>query len=280
MTLSSNVNSIKDFGVPNKIAQFKTKLGKTIQLQGEWEVGVSEIFYTKSWYNIINTHIISLFDEMGKTYEMPNNMNEEMFTISNGYYETAQKLIGEINKILNLFTDIKPPKILYNELNNCATIQAGKIENSVNIYPFLGEEIENILGLRNRSLKSFLYTNTQRNEDLSDYIFRGGDMYRKESFKAFHPVEITGGHHSLYLYTDIVYPTLVGDSFSQLLRVVEVPRKCKFNETAHLIYDRIQYMPVMLNNFETIEISIKDDTDNLVPFMCGRSTVILHFKKL
>ena len=128
-------------------------------------------------------------------------------------------------------------------------------------------------------MKTFLYHEAE-NASPAEYVFRNTQLYERDKFVAFHPVEITGGYHSLYFYTDIVSPSLVGDSFSQLLRVIEVPRKHKFGETVHLNYDRPQYIPVMLNNFETIEVSIRDDTDNLIPFQFGRCTAVLHFKKV
>ena len=279
MTLSSNVDSVKFFGKTNKISEFKTKLGRTICLDGNWCVGVAGISYTKSWYNVINSHQISLFDEMGEIYLTNDNITDD-FTISKGFYESPSKLVNAINGVLSKFTTIKAPKISYNDINNCVRLEPGIVNDAIRLYPNLGNEIENILGLKNRLLSTMVYSHQKHENAIAEHVFKGDDIYRKDVFNAFHPVEISGGFHSLYLYTDIVYPSLVGDSFSQLLRVIEVPRKHKFGETVHLNYDRPYYMPVMLNNFETIEISIKDDTDNLIPFMFGRCTIILHFKKL
>ena len=279
LTLSSNVDSFKVFGLANKISEFKTKLGRNIDLDSNWSVGLAEITYTKSWYNILESHKVSLFDELGKIYTATNDIDDDKFTISSGFYETTQKLINEINRILGSFTSIKAPKLHYNEINNCVTVEAGKIEKAIKIYPYFGTEIEDILGLRDRDIKRTYYNHISNESGIAEYVFKGDDIYRQDKFRAFHPVEINGGYHSLYLYTDIVYPSLVGDSFAQLLRVIEVPRKYKFGDTVHLNYDRPHYMPVMLNNFETIEISIKDDTNSLIPFMFGRCTVVLHFKK-
>jgi len=36
----------------------------------------------------------------------------------------------------------------------------------------------------------------------------------------------------------------------------------------------------MFNEFETIEISIKDDEGQVIPFKSGRIILTLHFKKL
>ena len=50
VTLPSN-SSIEYFN-DKKISNFVTKLPKTIQLDGEWEVGIAEIDYPDTWYNI------------------------------------------------------------------------------------------------------------------------------------------------------------------------------------------------------------------------------------
>ena len=36
----------------NKTSNFVTKLSRTLQLDGEWEVGLAEIVYPHTWYNI------------------------------------------------------------------------------------------------------------------------------------------------------------------------------------------------------------------------------------
>ena len=36
----------------NKTSEFTVKLIKSIDLEGPWEVGVAEIQYPNSWYNI------------------------------------------------------------------------------------------------------------------------------------------------------------------------------------------------------------------------------------
>ena len=37
----------------NKTSNFLTKLPRTLQLDGEWEVGPAEIDYPHTWYNIL-----------------------------------------------------------------------------------------------------------------------------------------------------------------------------------------------------------------------------------
>lgn len=273
ITLVSNV-SIDTHD--NKIAKFRTKLSRTVTLDGVWCVGLSEITYTKSWYNVLNSVPIVLYDEMGNDY-IPNEEIKNDFTLLAGYYETSQKLIGELNKIFDKFNYMTPPKLEYNEINNKVTLHAGKAKE-LNVYPYLGDEIEDLLGLKNRNFNKNIYS-TDVNTDV-DHVFKEKESYTSTSITGYHPVEITAGYQSLYLYSDIVYPSLIGDTCAPILRLIEVPRKYKFGDTVHLKYDKPHYRQLLCNNFETIELALYDDSGNLVPFKFGKIAVTLHFKKL
>ena len=50
VTLPSN--STMQYFPDNKISNFVTKLSRTLQLDGEWEVGLAEIDYPYTWHNI------------------------------------------------------------------------------------------------------------------------------------------------------------------------------------------------------------------------------------
>jgi len=265
------VNNVKTFN--NTMSDFKTRLGKTVVLTGQWYVGISEITYTKSWYNVLNDYTITLFDEMGNIYGDTNIINGNPHILKAGYYETPKKLIDELNNLFSSFEKIKaPPKLIYNDINNFLTLNVGYVEDGIKCFPDLGEELENLLGLRNRKKNTNYYEITN---SMANIVFNG--IENKDKIQAYHPVEISAGLHSMYMYSDVVYPSLVGDTFAPLLRVIEIPRKHKFGETIHITYQSPQYRPVRLNEFETIEISIKDDSGIEIPFKFGRVTVTLHF---
>ena len=273
ITLASNVAN-----EGNKISNFRTNLARIISFEEGWVVGLTEITYTKSWYNVLQSIPITLIDEIGNVYKPTSKNIHEDFIIHAGYYDTPQKLVSEINKILLKFNQIIPPKIEYNELNNCVTVKAGKIEQTIKVYPNLGEELENILGLKNRNLKNDIYsTNITSNED---FLFKDYEIFNNDVLKAYHPVEISAGYQTLYLYSDIVYPSLIGDTCAPILRLIEIPRRYKFGDTVHINYDRPHYRSLLLNEFETIEMSLYDDSGKLVPFKFGRLAMTLHFKKL
>ncbi|GFY67971.1 uncharacterized protein TNIN_431361 [Trichonephila inaurata madagascariensis] len=54
ITLPSD--SSMHFFPENKISHFKTRLPSPVYLNGEWEVGLSEIIYPQSWLNVNGTN--------------------------------------------------------------------------------------------------------------------------------------------------------------------------------------------------------------------------------
>jgi len=279
ITLSSNV--ITKENPSNSLSEYITILNQRLKLEGKWVVGISEISYTKSWYNILETHPINFYDEFGNKYE-PKIFKEDNetvydFNINSGYYESEQVLIDSINLELRKIKFLKAPQIVYNKINNKIFIIPGSMENSVKLYPSFGEEINSLLGITRRDIDNLFYK-TNNDFEFTKYEFKR--IAKNKINEAFHPIEITRGYHSLYVYSNIVYPSYVGNTCSQILRVVEVPNNIKFGEQCVIRYENPQYRPVILSEINSIEIVIKDDSDNLIPFKFGRVRIDLHLKKL
>lgn len=63
ITLPSNVSSINEKN--NTASNYKTKLAMDLILDGNWEIGLSEISYTYSWDNATENYTIYLIDDNG-----------------------------------------------------------------------------------------------------------------------------------------------------------------------------------------------------------------------
>ena len=97
------------------------------------------------------------------------------------------------------------------------------------------------------------------------------------SFPAETVVDLRRGFESLYVYSGIVEPRIVGDKIAPLLRIVPITGRHGAMVTAS--FDHVQYIPVLSREFGTIETEIRDDTGRLVPFGCGKVTVTMHFRR-
>ena len=88
VTLSSN--SSMQYFPENKTSNFVTKLPRTLQLDGEWEVGLAEIDYLHTWYNIHE-------EKNAVEIYVPDQWIHEI-SIQHRYYEKVQDVIHALFK--------------------------------------------------------------------------------------------------------------------------------------------------------------------------------------
>ena len=90
-------------------------------------------------------------------------------------------------------------------------------------------------------------------------------------------VDLWRGFESLYVYSSIVEPRIVGDKIAPLLR--KVPITGSHGEMVTARFDHVQYIPVLSREFGCVETEISDDTGRPVPFERGKVTATLHFRR-
>ena len=90
-------------------------------------------------------------------------------------------------------------------------------------------------------------------------------------------VDLRRSFESLYVYSSIVKPRIVGDKIAPLLRIVL--KTGKHGEMMTARFDHVQYIPVQSREFGSVETGIRDDTGRPVPFERGKVTVTLHFRR-
>ncbi|GFT35622.1 uncharacterized protein TNCV_1289471 [Trichonephila clavipes] len=79
-----------------------------------------------------------------------------------------------------------------------------------------------------------------------------------------------------YVYSDIVQPVVVGHVEAPLLRVVRISGDD--GDAVSAQYDRPHYVPVIRQSLHTIEIEIRLNSGDLLPFERGKVIVVLHFR--
>ncbi len=307
ITLPSNVKStVKNEN--NTISNYKTILNRRLNFNRDesWTVGLAEISYTKSWFNVRHKQEISFFNKYGEDIEKskakPMDIigeklveNESLYVLENlpkiyskcGHYSEIEILVEELNSQLNkLFGYIRVlPGLKYDKLNHYVTIIPGRHEDMLCL-PDFGFEIENILGFidkKGRTIREKLKMHRKMDGDIayareeSDEILE--EFLSKNIIRGYRPVELNAGCNSLYVYSNIVEHSFVGDAYAQLLRCVEVPTDKGFGELVTIIYDVPHLIPLQTNSFDTIELDIKDDTGARIPFEFGRVSAKLIFKR-
>ena len=247
LTLPSN-SSMK-FYPNNTVQKFTTRLENQISLNGEWEVGLFELEYKRSWYTISPEGGRFLF-----SYVIGNIQHVERLTISGGYYSTIDRLLNRINgEIIKVLSGKR-------EKEHWCMLRIDEISRKIDIslqrgdYFNFGEELSLILGI------------TERVNAVDGNVHFVGqeicDLDRKVS--------------SLYVYCDILEHVPIGDVKAPLLRAVGTSGK--HGEVVRRIFDKTLYVPVQKKNFDSIELDIRTDTGQPVPFESGKCIATLHFR--
>ena len=103
-------------------------------------------------------------------------------------------------------------------------------------------------------------------------------QFAEGTYEGVHVVDVNQGFCSLYVYCNIIEPRPVGDSEVQLLHIV--PIEGKSGQMITKTCKQIQYLPLLQKHLRTIEINIRKDTGENVPFGLGKLVITLHFRKL
>lgn len=282
ITLPSNV---KNNFFDNTVANFKTKLAQRIELKGSWVVGLASISYTNSWYNLTLKGNVDI-----RYFKGDAKMLGKSAIIYPGRYDNIDDLIGMIkfrfSQFSTEFPEITIPSIDYEKKSKIVSIKLGLFNNRY-VYPEFSENICKMLGFNKKIFdaevgKQLLSYSEELNLQpaVSRPNWNPPVKPRDTKMHANKPYSLSIDFHSLYVYCDIVKHSFVGDSLSPLLRFVEIPPNYAYNEQVVCTYPDTHYIPLLTNEFESIEIAIRNDSGNLMPFEGGRSIVVLHFRKL
>jgi len=240
----------------NTVTRYTTRLENAIALTGDWEVGLVEIQYQHTWFNLERGEgrvtYTQAADVRGKLTHLQNSMR-----LTAGYYDSATDLVQMINDLikdnadkfeLSAFTKFKYNPIT-KRLN--ANIHKG---TSINFSPALCSMLG--LGIRQNPII---------NTDEEQWQWRAANA-----------CDINRGFSSIYVYCNVLEHIPIGDTKAPLLRIVHLSGKS--GDNVHKIYEKPLYVPLQQKSFDSIEIDIRSDTGNPIPFEYGKVIVTLHFR--
>jgi hypothetical protein len=252
LTLPSN--SSQQFYPENTLTHFTTQLAHAVDLEGQWEVGLVEIQYPHTWHNMKDGWI-----------RIKSNSDLITLKLPTGQYDTPEQLIGGLNQMIEqrqTYAVKTYETVIHTEIStlNLATAEFfyHNVTKRASVKISKGSWIE----LSPTLMKMLGMTHTHLTEGYHE---------------AAHVVDVDQGFHSLYIYCSVVEARPVGDSEVPLLRIV--PIEGKSGQMITKTYENIQYIPVLCKHFRTIEVDIKKDTGERVPFELGKVVVTLHFRK-
>jgi hypothetical protein len=267
IVLPSNVNCPTNTG-KNKTSHYKTCLPSPIDVKKEeWEVALVQINYPFSWHNVslIANEIVF------KHYDKTRNEKEKIVSFPSNYYKTKEHILHEIELIKpNWFRG----SFRINErTNKCEIIVSPFTEMSIS------KPLAALLGFGNRS--NFKNSSMDRETILKrrpeTVLAKDHDEARTLLFSARHGADMRGSMCNMYIYSNIVENTLLGNIFAPLLRLVAIDSE--HGSYVSKVYNDPHYMKLQTGFIQEIEIKICDELGDLTRFEWGKIVIHLKFKR-
>jgi len=249
LTLPSN--SSVDYYPENTVARFTTKLPNNIDLDGEWEVSLSEISVPSRVYNVIEglcNYDIYLSDMFARRINPTPGQNRrirELIVVSHRAQKEQIPIQNQDALLLEFSYDSIAGKVKMTYLA-CAPRRV-QVEFSQNLARLLGYSAE--------------FRCTNRHSRVSKLV-----------------PDLRGRIHSVYVYCDILEHVQVGNTKAPLFRIVNTD--VKSIGYIHRVFNPLLYVPLQKKTFNTIEIDMRTDFGTIVPFLSGKSFVVLEFRRV
>jgi len=272
ITLSSD--SQCEYRHQNNTGDFKVHLGRTLELEGNWEVALFELFYPCTLPNVranackIIRERTSVDRETGMV-GFTGDGGFEITLLDSNNYNNEKELIEHINKKMHpaLTCEIdkhKKVSIYMNEMND---------QTEYSTY-FLADKLKDILG--------FPRTLTLDAPSVLKTAYAPQVLSNLTVFNSDTPADLRRGLTStLYVCTDLIAEQWFNNTHARVLRTVTT-NASKYNAgfTNKVEFAKLVFLPVAKRKTEAISLYIKDDAGDIISFAHGVLTVVLLFRKV
>ena len=253
-------NDSMDVYPNNTVAEFTVKLDTPLELSGDYEVGMCEIQYPKSWNNV-------RAGANGFTMRYRVGENKKPFVtrrfVPPGYYPTVQSLIKVLNGLIaqHEIGQMRGFKIEYNEMTRRVKINCRDLT------------WKTLTGNPTKVRGSIKFRS-----DIGRILGFSGDKLVKSNTTVTspYPAMPSAGFYNMYVYCDAIALQMVGNAKVPLLRILPVESKPDETYLAKR-FSTIYYMPLAKQRMNTLEFKISDDSGRRVGFDHGKSVIALHF---
>ena len=264
VTLPSGSSNV-DFP-DNSPQSFKCRLKHAHKLRGKWEVALASITFPHTWFNISSgrNEFRLYVDGFGYDCEVPP-----------GYYKGPLQLINAMNDAMNKAM----PEITTGVKTEASTTQSvieikhSRLTGKIAILVLSHEE--NITGLK-----------ITRPSLISEVLGLGAIAeIVGPTLQYGVPGALPGSNVSdvntikkLFVYTDLIEYSAVGNDMVPLLRTVKVGGS--HGDLVEKEFVDKYYIPLIMDEFDTIEIKLADNAGQPIAFQGGEVVIVLHFRPI
>jgi len=217
VTLPSN--SSMNYYEDNTVSQFTTKLAHTIELDGDWEVGLSCIGVPAEVENAIakERYCNIYYDDVLKwTLTLPPGHYYRISNVVDALHNEERRIMGENMMQIVRFTHISSRKRVRISTHNSIMMRV-KFVFSLDLARMIG--------------------------------FKAGTIYlgKDVPITGEKPLDLASNLNSFYVYCDLLQPILVGDTKVPFLRIVDKSEKTE-GMSYRTMYP-IKYVPLQKKMF-------------------------------
>ena len=270
----------------NFTGNFTVRLAENISLDGDWELALTSIIYPYTWTNLPST--VDKHDIVSTSIHVALRSGQIIYPdIEEGQYSTLDDLLLAIRwafrKTVDSYRLINPEEQDNSEIENFqfpgTVVLKDLIQISINPISHLFSikwDLTKIAGIAfSRELAYIL--------GFKSHVF--GSTYSKPKSEigrwhvenASYPPNLKADRNVLYIYCDLLLPQLVGNSLAPLLSIVHT--EGAYGNSVEKNFIHPQYIPLLIKQFSTIHIDIKDERGRYIKFTTGKSILTLHFRR-
>lgn len=250
ITLNSHAGG--DFQTSNTPQNFKCYLDKTLLLEGAWEIALVEARVPMTLYNVSESigAVTVLSNVQDNTVEMGERQEVSHYQVPAGYYANISHLLAKLNKTLDAIAEfgLNEDGFVYIDLEKDKNFSAFYF--SPILLSMLGFAPNEKIG------QSTIHTAAQ--------IFN-----LNTSFPS-----------CLNVNTSIIQQQLCDSGHSETLRALpDFALKYLVGHDRFYIFERLHYKKLNLHRLEVLEINIRGMRGEVLSFLSGSSSVLLHLRR-
>lgn len=282
----------------NTVTHFYTALANPIQLSGTWQVGLAEISFPHSW-RTVKSNLKHFFWSV----KIENRQHENVYELKDGLYRNPEEIVEEMNRTMTNNTPASSKHDLAFSFDQITRHVRFHFTGSQQRRPKDSDDESTAGGLfeltglfeeprrenaRRRDRERDLITipmTVKLNENLIQLLgfpspLAGRDL-SANTYIGTDIVDLNQGFHALYVYCDIVQPRHVGNILAPLLRTVAIDyNNLKKNYINTRIFNPVYFLALQKQSFSSIELDIRTDLGEPVPFESGKVLATLVFRQL
>ena len=243
----------------NTLSSFTNFLPEQLNLDGHWEVAISELSYPSMYQNVTEGKFMFFDKKLSRS--------SEFYYLEPGLYPSITDIVEAMNILI---------QERHNHSENCIKVKVSRKTQKVEIY--LANEASG-LAFISTDLGHIFGSNVGNEFGV---MLRGKGPHKPEF--AYDIVRI----HSLMIYTDLIEYNIAGDTKAPLLRCFPFISKLKPGDIKttgqymnYQTFTNLQFGPLLKNSFHRIHIDLRDTSGEKIPFVSAVITrLVLMFRKV